>query len=267
MRRREVLSLIGSGAVVTAGCVGSDRGAEPATATSTETRASNRDTTSSPTSTTENTPTETETATKTSTTTETQTETETQTTVQYAGCAPTKVSGAETPGEGWPAVSVTGDPDPYDDMELTATVASQFTDDCPAAIEVELTNPTDSTLDERFGAAYPFTAYWNVGSQNGDPEINLVPIHRNGYVRIDSEDQRARVPTDAQDACWSVTVGGSYAVGASVEIPPGESVSETYKIFSSTHNDECLPPGDYRFVKDNYARRDESWGLTLSIGE
>lgn len=80
-------------------------------------------------------------------------------------------------------------------------------------------------------------------------------------------------PEEPIDDCWQIEGISRDAIAHFETLDPCETLTETYSIFSSADNEDCLPAGSYRF-ESSWGNKPGAevefsvdWGFTLTVEE
>ena len=182
----------------------------------------------------------------------------------------------EPAGDSFPELSVEGDKIPDDhESGLAAFIqlTRQYTANTPAQLQIDLMNRSEQPREVTFGASPPFSRYRSDHEQRN--AIYIVPAERT-HVYIEHVNNKYEANADPEepiDDCWQIEDIERNDLAHSKTLEPCETLTETYSIFASADNDDCLPAGGYRFesswVNSPGAEVEFSvdWGFTLTVEE
>lgn len=144
------------------------------------------------------------------------------------------------------------------DFAWTATLAAHGTETDPPSVELSLTNVRDAEVQLLFGATPPFTGPRSEPSVSG-AELQL----------FHPEMGPAIAPDDRIDGCWrfppDTPATAVNAIGTVVPLRPGETVRETYSLYTPSGTEGCLPDGVYRFADSVPVGPEEAVTMRLSF--
>lgn len=134
---------------------------------------------------------------------------------------------------------------------------SNITPDHTAVVEIKLVNVSKSKQTYEFGPLSVFSA-----TASTDNRWLLV------------EPEQLERPSDQ---CWSHPKSKKEpgALATRRELAPDESATRKFELWSNSRSveDDCMPPGEYRFEDEYHVRRTDeadsefTWGFTLKIRE
>lgn len=179
--------------------------------------------------------------------------------------------------DGFPELSIEGDEIPDDhESGLSAFVqlTRQYSANAPAQLRIDLTNQSGEAREVTFGASPPFSQYQGNHLER-DAVIHIAPADRThvGIHQVNDEYEVHDDPEEPIDGCWQIEDIGRNDLAHSKTLEPCETLTETYSIFASAGNGDCLPAGGYRFesiwVNSPGAEVEFSvdWGFTLTVEE
>lgn len=183
----------------------------------------------------------------------------------------------ESAQDGFPELTVEDDEIPEDhESGLTASVqiTRQYSGDAPAQLRVTVMNRSGEPRDVTFGPTPPFSDYRGNHIER-DAVAHIVPENRShvNIVHPDDKNDEDEDPAEPIDNCWQI-VGVQRDDLAQLEtLDPCESLSETYSIFASADNNDCLPAGEYQFESHWYndpgtdPEFSVDWSFRLSVEE
>jgi len=232
MRRRRLLALAST--AVLAGCAGTTDDEPGGTGTETTTGAP-PETDAEPPPPTESTPTP-------------------ETTTAEPTTTPPPVTDLTTPELAVTAV----DPSPFDGIEIDVSVTRQFTDEHPGELRITFANVGSEPREFTFLQIPPFPPYGGL-HRRSDALIGLHP-----------QDRRYNAPdwTSSGNGCWRPTrPSGGVDVAVPRTLDPDERIVQRYTLLAGFEEEFCLPAGDYRFEKNDYAGGETTWGFTLTASE
>lgn len=146
------------------------------------------------------------------------------------------------------------------DLAFSASVLQQQSESGPASVEATLSNDGSSDVEVGFGPALLFSDDGPSDDHDWAKELILDPRTLVG-PSIQSE------RTD--EGCWRAPDDRDRPIQSSLEfreIPSGESIQETYDVYTWTEASACLPEGSYRFQDDcNVGEESRTTTLTLVL--
>lgn len=143
---------------------------------------------------------------------------------------------------------------------MAASVVRQTARDHPARVRVTVRNPSSESVVLRYGATLLLTDHsghddrrdhGGHGTAAWPEALVLDPV-----THVGPWDE----PVRTDDGCWRFPAGGRTPVQSVLrnrELPPGESRSEEYDVFTRGTDRPCLPEGSYRFEDAGGVRLDE----------
>lgn len=140
---------------------------------------------------------------------------------------------------------------------MAASVVRQAARDEPARVRVTVRNPSSETVELRYGPTLLFTDHsdhddrQNHGTDAWPEELVLDPV-----THVGPWDE----PVRTDDGCWRFPADGRTPVQSVLrnrELPPGESRSEEYDVYTRGADRPCLPEGSYRFEDGGGVRLDD----------
>lgn len=131
------------------------------------------------------------------------------------------------------------------------------TEEHPPRLKIILTNTGCSSQRLQTAIRMPFSGF---ESNEQNPGLQLLPS---------SSQERDRLSD-----CWQLDLpqGSEYAyrgVVAGTELEPKEEIAGIYEIWSHYANEECMPPGKYRFVGSYHGPQHSqpkfNWGFVIRV--
>lgn len=155
-----------------------------------------------------------------------------------------------------PTATRTEAPGPIPTLELHGTVLSA-TADGPPTVEATLRNPSDRPVRVGMGPALLFTDGTR-GLDRWDEALAIVP---------EDDGVLVETPTERDGECWRLPGDEQPRIQSILDwrdLDGGDSISETYAVYTRGEDTECLPEGTYTF-RDVISVRSESNGATLAL--
>lgn len=151
-----------------------------------------------------------------------------------------------SPGSSDGRVSVSGGDVPERaNVDVSAAVLTEPTDESPAKIRLELTNTAAETRTFLFGEPAPFQGGVSRGDTVkllllDDEEAGINPLEENHYI-----------PEERPGECWTAMASrpSFNALGNPRNLLPGETIANDY-VLLSTGRSECPVTGTFQFTFD-----------------
>lgn len=154
------------------------------------------------------------------------------------GCAMSPPTRKET--------SSTERPQKLPQLTFEAEVLEQTSVDSPAQVETLLSNEGSNEVDVGYGPTLLFTD--NSASEDLDWSNHIV-------IDPGTSVGPWKAPIRTNDHCWRYPTNATRPVESSLEwrtLGAGESISETYEVYTDSDANTCLPGGAHRFQDRKY---------------
>lgn len=182
--------------------------------------------------------------------------------IGVAGCIDQSASPPQSPTETPESSPIQSTPagiaSTVDAVSFSARVTRQQSNDHPARVTARLENTGGDAVNIGMGPTLLFS----------DPGPN------DRFARPDELviDPRSDIgpwaePAQTQDGCWRFPEDGQQAIRSITRtraLSPGDSITETYAVYTQGDSRACLPAGTYRFTDQGFIR-DESSPIVLSL--
>lgn len=129
----------------------------------------------------------------------------------------------------------------------------QFTDEHPAQFEMSLTNTSGGPLvvsDFRLG---PRSTHYKVEHESAEANLVVPPTDLLPTALEDPESGVDIAATPEQiDGCWRLTADLLLTLEIIIgQLDSGDSIHETFNVYTHRESEECLKPGTYRFTEEH----------------
>jgi hypothetical protein len=156
-----------------------------------------------------------------------------------------------------PTTTATTSPTRDPQLRFAAEVLQQASPEAPARVAAHLTNTEERPVSVGYGPTLLFT----------DDASDELDWARDVVLVADTYTGPNDEPSEPTDGCWRFPGDGYVAIQSSLEfreIPPGESLSEQYSVYTRGRSSACLPEGTYRYQDEEYFE-EESRPMILTL--
>lgn len=178
--------------------------------------------------------------------------------MSVAGCSETPSANTKSPNP--PSTeSPTASPTQSVPVTFSAEVLRQATKEHPPQLRARLENQSSETVQVGFGPTLLFSDSSASDELEWDDQLVIDP---ETYIGPWGE------PTHSE-GCWRFPEDGSRLVQSSSnwhDLSPGDSLTETYEVYTHGMSGPCLPEGTYQFQDKGYLEKEGNpLILTLSL--